>query len=76
MILKKLCYALLLLLLFSCNQNPPVGDTADYNIVPQVQEISLTQGNGFILSTTTKISSPAGNEKLNKTAELLAGYIE
>ena len=48
----------------------------DYGVVPLPQEVTLTNGNPFVLSPSTKIFYPEGNDKMKKNAEFLAFYIK
>lgn len=48
----------------------------DYGVVPLPQEVTLTNGNPFVLSPSTKIFYPEGNDKMKKNAEFLASYIK
>lgn len=48
----------------------------DYGVVPLPQEVTLTNGNPFVLSPFTKIFYPEGNDKMKKNAEFLASYIK
>ena len=48
----------------------------DYGVVPLPQEVALTNGNPFVLSPSTKIFYPEGNDKMKKNAEFLASYIK
>lgn len=48
----------------------------DYGVVPLLQEVTLTNGNPFVLSPSTKIFYPEGNDKMKKNAEFLASYIK
>lgn len=49
--------------------------TANYEVVPLPQTISLSAEKGFTLGKSTKIFYPKGNDKLQRNAELLADYI-
>lgn len=48
----------------------------DYGVVPLPQEVTLTNGSPFVLSPSTKIFYPEGNDKMKKNAEFLASYIK
>ena len=48
----------------------------DYGVVPLPQEVTLTNGNPIVLSPSTKIFYPEGNDKMKKNAEFLASYIK
>ncbi len=59
-------------LLASCAK--PV-QTANYEIIPMPQEITVKTGEPFQLSSSTAIIYPDGNIPLRKNAELLSEYI-
>lgn len=59
----------------SCEDNKP-SVTADYNVIPLPQSIQMGDGKGFTIKSSTKIVYPAGNEKLQKTAQFLSDYIK
>lgn len=61
--------------LSSCGDSKPVV-TADYNVIPLPQSINMGEGEGFTVKSSTKIVYPAGNEKLQKTAQFLSEYIQ
>ena len=48
----------------------------DYGVVPLPQEVTLTNGNPFVLSPSTKLFYQEGNDKMKKNAEFLASYIK
>lgn len=48
----------------------------DYGVVPLPQEVTLTNGAPFVLSPSTKISYPEGNDKMKRNARFLASYIQ
>ena len=55
------------------------GDKAvkgDYGVIPLPQEVSLTSGSPFVLSSSTKICYPEGNEPMKKNAEFLSSYVK
>lgn len=49
---------------------------ADYHVIPLPQEITATTGSSFLLTGSVKILYPQGNEKMQRNAELLAGYLK
>lgn len=49
---------------------------ADYQIIPLPQEIAVGQSSPFVLSNGVKILYPEGNEKMQKNALFLAGYLK
>lgn len=62
------------LVLASCGSNAP--RQADYEVIPLPQEISPAGDNGFLLSESTVISYPQGNDGLKHNADILASYIK
>ena len=59
--------------LAACNN--ATTPTADYNVVPLPQEISLTQDAGFELNKNTVIAYN-GDEAMERNALLLAQYVK
>lgn len=49
--------------------------TCNYEVVPLPKSITPAKEAPFILSTSTHIGYPEGNEKLRQTAVFLSGYI-
>lgn len=60
--------------MFSCNKEGTVT-TCNYEVVPLPKSITPAKEAPFILSTSTHIGYPEGNEKLKQTADFLSGYI-
>ena len=55
---------------------PTKREVGNLNVIPQPQEVVQNfQENPFVIHSGTKIVYPAGNEKLERTAEFLASYI-
>ena len=50
--------------------------TGDYQIIPLPQDVSLTNGTPFILTPSTSIIYPEGNDLLKQAGEFLASYIK
>ena len=48
---------------------------ADYNVIPLPQEVTLTQKGAFVLTGTTPIVYPEGDEQLKNDALFLSDYI-
>ena len=48
---------------------------ADYNVIPLPQEVTLTQKGAFVLTGTTPIVYPKGDEQLKNDAQFLSDYI-
>lgn len=71
--LKLAGYCALAGLLSACN---PVKQKADFQIIPQPQEIVTAQFPPFILRGGMKIIYPGGNERMKCNAEFLAGYLK
>ncbi len=61
----------------SCKPNNS-GSTmvSDYNTIPLPHDITVGEGSPFVLSGTTTIVYPEGNEKMQRNAEFLAEFIE
>lgn len=57
----------------SCSQKV---QAADYEVIPQPQQVEAGQGEPFKLSGSTVIAIPAGNEELQRDADFLAQYVE
>lgn len=56
---------------------PTKREVGNLNVIPQPQEVVQNfQENPFVIHSDTKIVYPAGNEKLERTAEFLASYIK
>lgn len=49
---------------------------ADYQIIPLPQEIAVGESSPFVLNNGVKILYPDGNEKMQKNALFLAGYLK
>ncbi len=64
------------LLLGACASGSKETQTANYNVVPLPSEITMSEGEPFILTSATKIVFPDGNEKMQRNAEFLAEYLE
>jgi len=62
-------------LLISCKGTKEVRE-ANYGVVPLPSEITLQTGNPFILTNSTKIVFPEGNDKMKRNAEFLAEYFK
>lgn len=50
--------------------------TGDYQIIPLPKDVSLTNGTPFILTPSTSIIYPEGNDLLKQAGEFLASYIK
>lgn len=72
-ILNYLSLCLLLLTIWSCKHETL---TANYNVIPMPNEVTLQEGNpDFKLTGKTEITYPVGNETLRQEAEHLQNYI-
>lgn len=71
---KKIIAVVICLIIFGSCKKEVV--TADYNVIPLPQDISLSEGNPFILKSSTNIVYTSGDEKLKASAEFLSEYIE
>ena len=60
--------------ILSCNKKEAIA-TCNYEVVPLPKSITPAKEAPFILSTSTHIGYPEGNEKLRQTAVFLSGYI-
>ena len=60
--------------ILSCNKKEAIA-TCNYEVVPLPKSITPAKEAPFILSTSTYIGYPEGNEKLRQTAVFLSGYI-
>lgn len=49
---------------------------ANYRVVPLPQQITDADGASFVLNDAVKIVYPQGNEKMQKNADFLAGYVK
>lgn len=63
------------LFLASC-QTKKETSVADYQVIPLPQRIDFQQSGEFLINSSTKITFPEGNEKLQKNAQHLSEYIE
>ncbi len=64
-------------LTISCDgQGSKNSGIADYNTVPLPNEIAAAEGEPFVLSKSTLVTYPAGNEKMQRNAEFLAEFLE
>ena len=48
----------------------------DYGIIPLPQEVSMVNGSSFVLTPSTSIIYPEGNDLLKQAGEFLASYIK
>ena len=62
------------LMMAACSSRPTV--VADYQVVPEPLQITAGQQSSFILKNGAVIGYPAGNEKMQKNAELLAAFLK
>lgn len=62
-----------LCLLSACSGGKKVQ--ADYNIIPKPNSIVAEEGRSFLLTPSTRIIYPAGNETMRENGRLLADYI-
>jgi hexosaminidase len=49
---------------------------ANYEVIPLPSEITVTTEKPFVLSSSTKIVFPNGNDKMKKNAEFLSEYLQ
>ena len=72
-IMKRLA---LLLPFFVCPLLLFAQATADFNVVPQPQSVTLTGKAEFVLDKNTRIVYPEGNEDMERNAQFLRDYVE
>jgi len=60
---------------FSCLAQQ-TSEQANYEVIPLPSEITVTTEKPFVLSSSTKIVFPKGNEKMQKNAEFLSDYLQ
>lgn len=48
----------------------------DYGVIPLPQEVSITNGASFVLTSSTSIIYPEGNDLLKQAGEFLASYVK
>lgn len=68
--------AALAISLASCGKGGSGTVEANYNVVPLPHQIETAEGTAFVLSGSTQIVFPEGNEKMQRNAEFLADYLE
>ena len=64
------------LLLASCNTGGSKMAEANYEVVPLPNHIGTDAGAPFLLSKSTQIVFPEGNEKMQRNADFLADYLK
>lgn len=74
--ISLLILSVIALFLGACASGSKETQTANYNVVPLPSEITMSEGEPFILTSATKIVFPDGNEKMQHNAEFLAEYLE
>ena len=73
--MRKLTHMLLAGTLILACSSCGVETTANYQVIPQPQEVALSQESPFNLNDGTIIAYPENNELLKRNAEFLAEYI-
>ena len=71
---KILVGTVLFATLVSCGGSEKI--TADYGVIPLPQSIKIQEGSPFVLSQSTTIVYPKGNEDLKRVAQFLSDYIK
>ena len=71
---KLLMYVVVAGSLMACGKTT-VGE-ANYQVIPLPQEISISEGLPFMLTSATKVVYPEGNEMMKRNAEFLAEYLK
>lgn len=57
----------------SCGNNK---EMVNYQVIPLPQEVTMTSGGEFAINSGTKILYPKNNEKMQRNAQFLAGYLK
>lgn len=71
-----ICLLISAFLLASCGDNGKEAVEANYDVVPLPNEMTLSEGDAFILTRTTRIVYPEGNAKMQRNAEFLSEFLE
>ena len=71
--MRRLFFILLACAVIPCLAAPVM--TADYNVVPLPNSVTMTGGEPFELTPSTKVAYPEGNKDMERNAQFLARYV-
>lgn len=71
--MKRLFFILLACAVIPCLAAPVM--TADYNVVPLPNSVTMTGGEPFELISSTTVAYPEGNKDMERNAQFLARYV-
>lgn len=71
--MKRLFFILLACAVLPCLAAPVI--TADYNVVPLPNSVTMTGDEPFELTTSTTVAYPEGNKDMERNAQFLARYV-
>ena len=71
--MRRLFFILLACAVIPCLAAPVM--TADYNVVPRPNSVTMTGGEPFELTPSTKVAYPEGNKDMERNAQFLARYV-
>jgi hexosaminidase len=75
--MKKLFGFILILMCIMQFSNSYAADSiADYNVVPLPKSIVMQKGEPFVMSNTTNVVYPEGNDLMKRNAEFLVEYVK
>ena len=71
--MRRLFFILLACAVIPCLAAPVI--TADYNVVPLPNSVTMTGGEPFELTPSTTVAYPEGNKDMERNAQFLARYV-
>lgn len=71
--MRRLFFILLACAVIPCLAAPVM--TADYNVVPLPNSVTMTGGEAFELTPSTTVAYPEGNKDMERNAQFLARYV-
>ena len=71
--MRRLFFILLACAVIPCLAAPVI--TADYNVVPLPNSVTMTGDGPFELTTSTTVAYPEGNKDMERNAQFLARYV-
>lgn len=71
--MRRLFFILLACAVIPCQAAPVM--TADYNVVPLPNSVTMTGDEPFELTTSTTVAYPEGNKDMERNAQFLARYV-